>query len=88
VRATITSARGPRTVRIRDGDQLALVVRHRRPDEVEIARLGVLEDVDPLSPARFDLLPPEGRYAVRLLEERRQIGEIVVRPARRTSGRS
>jgi hypothetical protein len=79
VRATIDTSRGPRTVRIMAGDQLALVVRHRRPDGVEIPRLGQLEDVDAVSPARFDLLPPPGRYAVRLAEAGRRIGEVVVR---------
>jgi hypothetical protein len=79
VRATIDASRRPRTVRIRAGDQLALVVRSKRPDGVEIPRLGELDDVDPVSPARFDLLPPAGRYVVRLVERGEPIGQIVVR---------
>jgi hypothetical protein len=81
VRSTIDAGH-PRTVRIRAGDQLALVVRSKRPQQVEIPGLGELEDVDPLSPARFDLLPPAGRYGVRLLAPNKRIGEIVVRGRR------
>ena len=82
VRATIDASRTrPQTVRIRLGDQLVLRVSSARPDEVEIPRLGALEDVDPDAPASLDLRPTApGRYPVRLVERRRTIGRILVRP--------
>jgi hypothetical protein len=86
------ASRKPEVVRIELGDQLALRVTSRRNAEVEIPRIGELEDVGPDAPARFDLLPFEaGRYAVRLVEPRRTIGRIEVRrpakekPARKRS---
>jgi plastocyanin len=72
-------AREPQTVRVRVGDQLQLEVTSRRAHQVEIPRLGELEDVDPDAPAHFDLLLfDRGRFPVRLVEPERKIGEIVV----------
>jgi hypothetical protein len=74
-------ARKPATVVMRLGDQLELRVTSTRADQVEIPRLGELEDVDADAPTRFDLLPFEtGTYAVRLVDAARKIGEIEVRP--------
>jgi len=78
------SGKRPATVRLALGDALALTVTAPRPDQVEIADLGELEDVDPGAPARFDLLPREpGTYEVRLLGRDRTVGSIEV-----TSGRA
>ena len=69
----------PKTIRVQVGDQLQLRVTSRKPDQVEIAALDQLEDVDPEAPAAFDLLLfDKGRFPVRLVEEGRKIGEIVV----------
>jgi hypothetical protein len=95
-RSIDAAAKRSATIRIAVGDQLTLTVRSPRPDQVEIARLGQLEDVAPTSPARFDLLPADpGDYAVRLLGAGRVIGRIEVAEAaeklsesRRGSGRS
>jgi hypothetical protein len=74
-------AREPQTIRVHVGDQLQLEITARKADQVEIPRLGELEDVDPDAPARFDLLLfDRGRFGVRLVEAERLIGEIVVRP--------
>lgn len=71
----------PRTVRLERGDQLALVIRSRRPDQVEIPAFGQLEDVSRDDPARFDLLPDlTGAFEVRVMEADRVIGRIVVGP--------
>jgi hypothetical protein len=83
-------ARGKRTpmVRARVGDQLQLRVRSERPATVELVGLGLTEDVDPLAPARFDLLLERpGTIKVRELESpRRPLGTIEVsRPARKAS---
>jgi hypothetical protein len=73
--------RKPETIRVRVGDQLQLTVDGRAPDQVEIPRLDLLEPVSFGAPARFDLLADEpGTYAIRLLEARRTIGKLVVRP--------
>jgi hypothetical protein len=69
-------------VGIKLGQQLLLRVSAKARDDVEIPRLGLTEAVDPVTPARFDLLPTEpGRYAIRLVHAGRTVGEIdVVRP--------
>ena len=52
---------------MRVGDQLELTVRTRVAAQVEIARLGLLEDAAPDAPAHFSLLPAEpGKLAVSL----------------------
>jgi hypothetical protein len=76
-------------IRMKAGDRLALTVRSPRPDQVEIRGLGQLEDVDPASPARFDLIPTAaGSYPIRLLGAGREVGRIAVSESRRRSGRS
>jgi hypothetical protein len=80
-------AKDPQVIRIELGDQLDLRVTSRRNDQVEIPRVGELEDVGPDAPARFDLLPFEaGDYVVRLVEAGRRIGRIEVRPRKRERG--
>lgn len=80
VRRKIDAGRDqPSTVAIALGDQLALTVTSDRPDLVEIPGLGELEDVDPDSPATFDLRPFQpGTYPVRLLDSGQRIARIVV----------
>jgi len=74
-------ARRPRSIRLHGGDGLALTVRSRAPNQVEIPAFGLLEHVARGDPARFDLLPTRnGAFVVRVLEPRRVIGRIVVRP--------
>jgi hypothetical protein len=78
-RTVAADARKPAKIDIRLGDQLVLTVNSRRPDEVEIAGLGELRDVDRDAPAHFDLLPFEpGTYPVRMLEARRTVARIEV----------
>lgn len=51
------------------GDQLALEVRCKCSDLVEIPALGLVQAVSPGTPARFDLLPASaGSYGIRLLD--------------------
>jgi hypothetical protein len=77
------SSRRPDTVEVQSGDQLALTVRSPIPGQVEIPAFGLLEDVAPRAPARFDLLLERpGRFEVRLAGRGRLIGAIVVRPRR------
>jgi hypothetical protein len=78
----------PKTVRIELGDQLQLRVTSRRADQVEIPRVGELQDVDRFTPAEFDLLPFEpGSYPVRLVEAKRKVGRILVtRPKPKRAG--
>jgi len=74
------------------GDQLSLVVRSRRFDQVEIPAFGLIEPVGPGIPARFDLLAREvGTYGVRLVGADRLAARIEVTPPQdgesgRTSG--
>jgi hypothetical protein len=82
-RTVAVEPRGSTTIEIRLGDQLALTVRTRTADQVEIPAFGLLEDVDRDLPARFDLLPERtGTFDVNLVQARRTIAEIHVRPKR------
>jgi hypothetical protein len=89
-------ARRPKPIRLSRGDRLVLTVRSPRPTQVEIGGLGQLEDADPESPARFDLLLDEpGEYGIRLVRPPETIGRIVVEKpsedlsgSRRRAGRS
>jgi hypothetical protein len=88
VRATLDAgAKPPDRVTAHVGDQLQLRVTGPRPDTVDIPAFGATADLDPVAPAMFDLLlDRKGRFTVRLLEERREAGTIVVRtnpPARK-----
>jgi hypothetical protein len=80
VKARIDAAvKRPRAIDIELGDQLSLRVDAKRPDQVAIPDLGLLEDVDPLSPARFDLFADRsGAFRVRLVDAKRTIGTIRV----------
>jgi len=84
IRASLDAGAKPlETVRMTLGDQLALRVTSSEPAQIEIRGLGLLEDVLPLSPARFDILATRpGRYEVRRLEPDRRLGVIEVAPAR------
>jgi hypothetical protein len=82
------SRRRPRTIDLRSGDELSLVVRSRAPDQAEIPAFGLLEDVGRDDPARFDLLPERtGSFEIRLVEAGRVIGRIAVGPERRSGKR-
>jgi hypothetical protein len=80
VRATIDArTRRLENVRVQLGEQLALRVIARAPDQVEIPELDRVEDVTPGTPARFDLLPfRTGTHDVLLVEGARTIGRIRV----------
>lgn len=71
-------------VPMRVGDQLALAVRSKGADQVEIPALGLLEPVAPAAPARFDLLAEApGSYGVRLVAADRLVARIEVAEASR-----
>jgi hypothetical protein len=96
VRTLDADDRRAEPIRLARGDRLVLAVRSPRPAQVAIGGLGQLEDVDPDSPARFDLLLDEpGLHPIRLVGSQRTIGRIVVgKPSdelsesRRRAGRS
>lgn len=78
---------GSTAIEMRLGDQLALTVHTRFADQVEIPAFGLLEDVGPDAPARFDLLPERtGTFAVELVEAGRTVAEIRVGPKRSRRG--
>lgn len=85
VRETIDAeAKQPQTIRLPVGDQLSLRVESRHFGQVEIRGLGLLEDVAPLDPARFDILADEpGRHEVRLLGDKRELGVLEFVDAKR-----
>jgi hypothetical protein len=61
----------PEVVPLRVGDQLELTVRTRAAAQVEVPRLGMVEDAAPDAPAHVSILTAEpGRFDVRLAEGR------------------
>jgi hypothetical protein len=81
------STRRPEKFELRPGDQLSLTVRSRAGGQVEIPAFGLIEDVGPSDPARFDLLAERpGEFEVRLVDRKRVLGRIVVREPNRDRG--
>jgi hypothetical protein len=80
VRASVAADAGAaRSVRLEIGDQLSLTVRRRRPSQIEIAGLGLIEDAEPGAPARFDVFADHpGRFEVRVLGTTRTLARILV----------
>jgi len=73
-------------IAVRVGERLRLAVSSPRLSAVQIGRGGPIEPIDPVSPARFDLLySTPGRQEVRLygpgLSNPRVIGALEVEPA-------
>ena len=66
------------------GEQLTLIVRSKRTDQLEIPALGLLEPVAPNAPARFDILArAPGNYGMRFVEADRLVARIEVsKPAK------
>ena len=63
-----TPSKDPPTVRMRPGDQLELTVHTRTATQVEIPRLGQVEDAAPDAPAHFSFLASSvGRFEARAL---------------------
>jgi hypothetical protein len=61
----ISAGAHPRDVRLAQGRETTLHVSVKRRGQVEIPRLGLIDDAEPLTPARFDLLvSAPGRYPV------------------------
>ncbi len=65
---------------VRRGDVLQLAVSGDTLDSVLIERLDRIEAIEPLTPARFEILAewPAGVYPIRLIEADRRIGSIEI----------
>jgi hypothetical protein len=65
---------------VQRGDVLRLEVRGDTLDTVLIERLDRMEAIEPLTPARFELLAeaPAGVYPIRLVDADRRIGSIEI----------
>jgi hypothetical protein len=91
IEATLNaSAEHPGRVDAERGDQVALTVRSASPGQVEIPAFGLLDDMEPGAPARFNLLPERaGSFEVRVAGSGRAIGRVVVsgRKAERSGSR-
>jgi hypothetical protein len=69
-------------VRVRVGDTLGLTVTGDAVDTVVIPDLGVVEPIDPASPADIELYADTpGRYPISLLGSGRAIGTLQITPA-------
>jgi hypothetical protein len=63
-----TPSKDPPAIRMRPGDQLELTVHTRTATQVEIPRLGQVEDAAPDAPAHFSFLASStGRFEARAL---------------------
>src|SRR6266852_4193538 len=79
VRTAVGPGGPARTVRAQVGDELRLLVRSRRPDQVALRGLGEIQSVDKFAPARFDVpLETVGSFPVRLVGARRTLARIQV----------
>jgi hypothetical protein len=65
---------------VRRGDVLELEVSGDVLDSVLIERLDRIKAIEPLTPARFEILAdaPAGVYPIRLVDEDRRIGSIEI----------
>ncbi len=68
-------------VPVNRGDVLQLEVSGDTLDSVLIERLDLMEAIEPLTPARFEILAdaPAGAYPIRLVDADRRIGTIEIR---------
>jgi hypothetical protein len=67
-------------VAVRRGDLLQLEVSGDTLDSVLIERLDRMEAIEPMTPARFEILvdAPAGVYPIRLVDADRRIGSIEI----------
>src|SRR4051794_20198525 len=78
VEKTLDAQADGQRVEARVGQIVRITVNTDELDSVSIDNLGT-ETADPESPARFELLADApGTYPIELLEEQRQIGELVI----------
>jgi hypothetical protein len=91
VRAEIPVPKGgeaPREVRVKAGDQLALVVTSRQPGEVSVPDFGLIEFAGPGNDASFDILIEEaGEFPVRF-QGSGEVAMIIAEGARKRPGQS
>jgi hypothetical protein len=67
-------------VPIKVGDELLLTVRSRKPDQLEIPALGLVQAVAPNAPARFDILAEaKGSYGIRFVEADKLAARVEVK---------
>jgi hypothetical protein len=82
IEETLSAVQGasPTRVRARPGQTLELQVEGAVFDQVVLDGLDRTDAISPEAPARFELyLDRPGRFAIRLLEADRRLGEILVR---------
>jgi hypothetical protein len=77
---TATPDAVPARISVNRGDTLELEVSGDTLDEVLLERLNMIDPIEPSTPARFNLLidAPAGSYPIRLVDEDRRIGSIVI----------
>jgi hypothetical protein len=82
---TIRVGKGPvKVVPIHVGDQLTLIVRSTRADQLEIPSLGLLETVAPGLPARFEVFArAKGSLGIRYVDADRLVARIQVQPPKK-----
>jgi hypothetical protein len=77
----LSTDRADQTVRARVGDLIRLEVAGDVLDQVQIERLDRIDAIEPLTPARFEVIPEiAGVFPIRLIEADRRLGRLDVRP--------
>jgi hypothetical protein len=82
VEETLSAAKGasPVRVRARPGQTVILQVQGNVLDEVVLTGLDRVDAISPEAPARFEMyMDQPGRFEIRLLQENRRLGELLVR---------
>ena len=84
-RSEVVTVGGPvEVLRVRPGQRIVLEVKADRTTELEIPELGRTSTSDPFAPAIFDLIAPETKSDLEIVEMPggRSVGRILVREAR------
>jgi hypothetical protein len=81
VEATMDAGATDQSVRARVGDLIQLEVDGDVLDQVEIEQLDRIDAIEPLTPARFEVIAEQaGVFPVRLIEADRRIGRLDIKP--------
>jgi hypothetical protein len=81
VEATLTTTDADQRVQAQVGDLIRLEIMGDVLDQVQIERLDRIDAIEPLTPARFEVIPETpGVYPIRLIEADRRIGRLDIRP--------
>ena len=81
VEESIAADQADQSVEAQVGDLIRLEVTGDVLDQVLIERLDRIDAIEPVTPARFEIIPETpGVYPIRLIDADRRIGRLDIRP--------